>query len=161
MTPDTARALGAEEDQLVAVESDHGQVDASVIINPHLADGVVAIAIGQGHTNFGRYATGRGVNPIALLDAEPDAASGGVRWVGTGVRITPLELTRPIPRLQRNFDQAGRELARTVSLAALVAGEVHPETQPFSLHPDHDHPVHRWGIVLGGVVGGVAGVARG
>ena len=55
MTADTARALGAEEGQLVAVESDHGQVDASVIINPHLTDGVVAIAIGQGHTDFGRY----------------------------------------------------------------------------------------------------------
>ena len=148
MTPDTARALGAEEGQLVAVESDHGQVDASVILNPHLAERVVAIAIGQGHTNFGRYTTNRGVNPIALLDAEPEAASGGVRWVGTGVTLTSRELTRPIPRLQRNFDQEGRELAQSVSLMALVADEVHPEKPHFSLHADHDHPVHRWGMAI-------------
>ena len=148
MTPDTARALGAEEGQLVAIESDHGRVDASVIINPHLADRVVAIAIGQGHTNFGRYATGRGVNPIALLDSEPEAASGGVRWVGTGVSLTPRELARPIPRLQRSFDQEGRELAQAVALSALVAGEVTPEEQHFSLHAEHDHPVHRWGMAI-------------
>ena len=148
MTPDTAEALGAEEGQLVTVASDHGQVDASVIVNPHLAEGVVAIAIGQGHTDFGRYATGRGVNPIALLDPAPEAPSGGVRWVGTGVDVTPRELSRPIPRLQRNFDQEGRGLAQSVSLAALAAGDVHPEEHHFSLYPEHEHPVHSWGMAI-------------
>ena len=148
MTPETASALGTREGQLVAIESDHGQVDASVIINPHLVDGVVAIGIGQGHTNFGRYATGRGVNPIALLDAEPEPASGGVRWLGTGVDITPRELDRPIPRLQHTFDQQGRELAQSVSLAALAADQVRREAPQFSLHAEHDHPVHRWGMAI-------------
>ena len=148
MTPDTAEALGAEEGQLVTVASDHGQVDASVIVNPHLAEGVVAIAIGQGHTDFGRYATGRGVSPMALLDPAPEGPSGGVRWVGTGVDVTPRELSRPIPRLQRNFDQEGRDLAQAVSLAALAAGDVHPEEHHFSLYPEHEHPVHRWGMAI-------------
>ena len=148
MTPDTAEALGAEEGQLVTVASDHGQVDASVIVNPHLAEGVVAIAIGQGHTDFGRYATGRGVSPMALLDPAPEAASGGVRWVGAGVDVTPRELSRPIPRLQRNFDQEGRGLAQSVSLAALAAGEVHPEEHHFTLYPEHEHPVHSWGMAI-------------
>ena len=148
MTPDTADALGAEEGQLVTVASEHGQVDASVIVNPHLAEGVVAIAIGQGHTDFGRYATGRGVSPMALLDPAPEAPSGGVRWVGTGVDVTPRELSRPIPRLQRNFDQEGRGLAQSVSLAALAAGDVHPEEHHFSLYPEHEHPVHSWGMAI-------------
>ena len=148
MTPDTAEALGAEEGQLVTVASDHGQVEASVIVNPHLAEGVVAIAIGQGHTDFGRYATGRGVSPMALLDPAPEAPSGGVRWVGTGVDVTPRELSRPIPRLQRNFDQEGRGLAQSVSLAALAAGDVHPEEHHFSLYPEHEHPVHSWGMAI-------------
>ncbi len=148
MTPATAEAIGAEEGQLVTVASDHGQVDASVIVNPHLADGVVAIAIGQGHTDFGRYATGRGVSPMALLDPIPEAPSGGVRWVGTGVDVTPRELSRPIPRLQRNFDQEDRGLAQAVSLAALAAGDVHPEEHHFSLYPEHEHPVHSWGMAI-------------
>ena len=145
MTPATAQALGAEEGQLVSIESDHGQVDASIIFNPHLAEEVVAIAIGQGHTDFGRYATNRGVNPIALLDAVPEAASGGVRWVGTGVTLTPRDVVRPIPRLQRSFDQDGRELAQSVSLATLLTGDARPEKPPFSLHADHDHPVQPLG----------------
>jgi len=148
MTPATAEVLGAEEGQLVTVASDHGQVDASVIVNPHLAEGVVAIAIGQGHTDFGRYATGRGVSPMALLDPAPEAPSGGVRWVGAGVDVTPRELSRPIPRLQRNFDQEGRGLAQAVSLAALAAGDVHPEEHHFSLYPEHEHPVHSWGMAI-------------
>ncbi|MDA1094583.1 MAG: 4Fe-4S dicluster domain-containing protein [Acidobacteria bacterium] len=148
MTAETAEALGATEGQMVAVESDHGQVDASVIINPHLGADVVAIAIGQGHTNFGRYADNRGVNPVALLSATPETASGGVRWTGTGVNLTTRELARPIPRLQRTFDQDGRELAQSVSLAALVAGDVHPEEEHFSLHADHEHPDHRWGMSI-------------
>ena len=148
MTPATADALGAAEGQLVTVASDHGQVDASVIVNPHLADGVVAIAIGQGHTDFGRYATGRGVSPMALLDPAPEVPSGGVRWVGAGVDVTPRELSRPIPRLQRNFDQEDRGLAQAVSLAALAAGDVHPEEHHFSLYPEHEHPVHRWGMAI-------------
>ena len=148
MTPAAAARLGAEEGQLVTVESDHGRVEASVIVNPHLAEGVVAVAVGQGHTDFGRYATGRGVNPTALLDPAPEPLSGGVRWAGTGVDITPRALSRPVPRLQRTFDQEGRGLAQAVSLAALAAGDVHPEEHHFSLYPEHEHPVHRWGMAI-------------
>lgn len=148
MTPAVADRLGAEEGQLVTVESDHGRVEASVVVNPHLAEGVVAIAVGQGHTDFGRHATGRGVNPMALLDPAPETPSGGVRWVGTGVDITPRALSRPVPRLQRTFDQEDRGLAQAVSLAALAAGDVHPEEHHFSLYPEHEHPVHRWGMAI-------------
>lgn len=148
MTPAVAGRLGAEEGQLVTVESDHGRVEASVVVNPHLAEGVVAIAVGQGHTDFGRHATGRGVNPMALLDPAPETPSGGVRWVGTGVDVTPRALSRPVPRLQRTFDQEGRGLAQAVSLAALAAGDVHPEEHHFSLYPEHEHPVHNWGMAI-------------
>ena len=148
MTPATAASLGAEDGQLVSLESDHGSLDATVIINPHLRDGVVAIPIGQGHSDFGRYASGRGVNPMALLDPAPEATAGGVRWAGTKIDATPRDVRRPIPRLQRHFDQEGRDLAQSVSLAALAAGDVHPEEHPFSLYPDHEHPDHRWGMAI-------------
>ncbi len=147
MTPATAEGLGADEGQLVSVESDHGQVDASVILNPHLADGVVAMAIGQGHTNFGRYATDRGVSPMTILAAAP-APGGGPRWTGTGVDVATRDVVRPIPRLQRTFDQEHRELAQSASQTALDAGEVHPEEHHFSLYPEHEHPVHHWGMAI-------------
>ena len=148
MTPETAAAIGAEDGQLVTLESDHGAVDATVVLNPHLHPGVVAIPIGQGHTDFGRYATGRGVNPMVLLDPEPEATSGGPRWAGTRVDAKPRELHRPVARLQQTFDQDGREIAQAVSRAALDAGNVHPDEPHFSLYPEHEHPTHRWGMAI-------------
>ena len=148
MTPETAARIGAEDGQLVTLESDHGAIDATVVLNPHLHPGVVAIPIGQGHTDFGRYATGRGVSPMVLLDPAPEAASGGPRWAGTRVDATPRELQRPLARLQQTFDQQGRDIAQAVSRAALEAGDVHPEEEHFSLYPEHEHPTHRWGMAI-------------
>ena len=148
MTAETAASLGVADGQLISLESDHGSVDATVLVTPQLRPGVVAIPIGQGHADFGRYATGRGVNPIALLDPEPETGAGGVRWAGTRVDATPLDVRRPIPRLQNTFDQHDRDLTQSVSLAALAAGAVHPEEPRFSLHPEHDHPDHRWGMAI-------------
>ena len=108
---------------------------------------MLAMPIGQGHTGSGRYADRRGVNAFQLLDGTPDATSGGRKWT-VRVDATALEVTRRVPRLQTEFDQRDRELSRTVSLAALVAGEVEPEPEHFSLSPDHEHPIHHWGMAI-------------
>ena len=143
----TAQSMNAQEGQLVRLTTDHGTVDASLLINDQLRDGVVAMPVGQGHTDYGRYADGRGVNPLALLSGAPEPESGGRQWV-VGADATPLEVTRRIPQLQKHFDQEDRELAQAVSLAALAAGEVVPEEEHFSLSPEHDHPVHHWGMAI-------------
>ena len=148
VSPDTARSIGAENGQLITVESDHGRLDVSVLITPQLHPGVVALPLGQGHTDYGRYATGRGVNPMLLLDPNPDEPSGGIRWLGTRVDMTARALHRPVPQLQTEFDQQNREVAQTVSLATLAAGEIAPEAPHASLYPEHEHPVHRWGMAI-------------
>ena len=148
LAPETARAIGADEGQLVTLESDHGTVDVSVLINPHLRAGVAAMPLGQGHTEYGRYATGRGVNPTVLLGAAPEPASGGPQWLGTRVDATPRALHRPMPRLQSTFDQMDRGIAQAVSMAALASGEVDPEPEHVSLYPPHEHPEHRWGMAI-------------
>ncbi len=146
--PETAAAIGADENQLVTVESDHGRVEATVLLNPHLHAGAAAMPIGQGQTNAGRYARGRGANPIALLDPEPLDGSGGLRWAGTRVDVTPHELHRPVHRLQRTFDQQGRGLALAMTQQALDAGDMPHEEVHLTLNPPHDHPKHRWGMAI-------------
>ncbi|MET0214217.1 MAG: molybdopterin dinucleotide binding domain-containing protein, partial [Vicinamibacterales bacterium] len=176
--PDTAKAIGATDGQLVTVESMHGKLDASLLTNSQLRPGVVAIPIGQGHTQYGRYATGRGVNPIALIDPAPEALSGGVRWLSVKARVTPRDLRRPVGRSQGSEQQLDREIARVVSLND-VAGGGAPAAMPSrgqgirreasasvrggggapppveesraehrSLSPEHRHPVHRWGMAI-------------
>ena len=144
----TADSIGAEEGQLIRLATDHGTVDASLLINGQLRDGVVALPLGQGHTGYGRYAAGRGVNANLLLDPGPEPLSGGRQWVGTRVDATALDVTRRVPRTQTNFDQDGRELAQTVSLAALAAGEMPPEPHHLTLNPPHEHPIHQWGMAI-------------
>lgn len=144
----TADSIGAEEGQLVRLESDHGTVEASLLINDQLREGVVALPFGQGHTDYGRYAAGRGINASLLLDPRPEQLSGGQQWAGTRIDAIALDVTRRIPRLQTNFDQDGRELAQTVSLAALAAGEIPPEPHQITLNPEHEHPIHHWGMAI-------------
>ena len=146
--PETARAIGAEEGQLLTIESDHGAADATLLLNRHLRPGVVAVPLGQGHTRYGRYATGRGINAAALLDPAPEEASGGPRWLGTRVDVTPRAVRRPLPRLQTTFDQDGRGIARAVTREALAAGPDDAGEPAVSLYPDHPHPVHRWGMAI-------------
>jgi anaerobic selenocysteine-containing dehydrogenase/Fe-S-cluster-containing dehydrogenase component len=167
--PDTAKAIGASDGQLVTVESMHGKLEASLITNSQLRPGVVAIPIGQGHTQYGRYATGRGINPIALIDPAPEALSGGTRWLSVRARLTPRDLRRPVVRGQGSEAQFDREVARVVSLneaggagraggaggAVRGGGGAPPPVEEKragenhrSLSPEHRHPVHRWGMAI-------------
>jgi molybdopterin-containing oxidoreductase family iron-sulfur binding subunit len=151
--PDTAKAIGAADGQLVTVESMHGRLDASLITNSQLRPGVVAIPIGQGHTQYGRYATGRGINPIALIDPAPEARSGGARWLSARARLTPRDLRRPVMRSQGSEQQFDREIAPVVPLneVARGAGREAPAdraAEHLSLSPEHSHPVHRWGMAI-------------
>ena len=146
--PETAAVIGAEEGQLVTIESDHGAADATLLLNPRLRPGVVAVPLGQGHTQYGRYASGRGINAAALIDPAPEAASGGPRWLGTRVDVTPRAVRRALPRLQTTFDQDSRGIAQAVTQEELAAGLPDVQEAPFSLYPDHPHPVHRWGMAI-------------
>jgi len=146
--PDTARMLDAEEGQLVTIESPHGKLDVPILFNEHLRRGVVAMPIGQGHTEYGRYATGRGGNPIALLDPEPEALSGGLRWLSVNVGVTPRQLRRPVTRLQWTDRQFDRGVAQALSLSVFNRGDVEPREEHPSLYPDHEHPAHRWGMAI-------------
>jgi molybdopterin-containing oxidoreductase family iron-sulfur binding subunit len=47
----------------------------------------VAVPIGQGHDAFTRFASGRGVNPIAILAPVSEPASGALAWAATRVKI--------------------------------------------------------------------------
>lgn len=82
-----ARELGIAEGDLVEVTSTQGSVRAHAFLNPGLAPDAVAMPVGQGHTNFTRYATGRGVNPISILAPTTIPETGTLAWSATRVKI--------------------------------------------------------------------------
>lgn len=69
VNPKTAEGLGLAEGDGVTVTSPSGKITAHVVINPGIAPNVGAMPLGQGHTRYGKYANGRGENPITLLPA--------------------------------------------------------------------------------------------
>jgi anaerobic selenocysteine-containing dehydrogenase len=82
-----ARELGIEQGDLIEVTSTQGSVRAPAFLNPGIAPDAVAMPVGQGHTNFTRYASNRGVNPISILAPATIAEAGTLAWSATRVKI--------------------------------------------------------------------------
>lgn len=85
-----ARELGIEQGDLIEVTSTQGSVRAPAFLNPGIAPDAVAMPVGQGHTNFTRYASNRGVNPIAILAPATIAETGTLAWSATRVKIAKV-----------------------------------------------------------------------
>jgi menaquinone reductase, molybdopterin-binding-like subunit len=87
INPQTAERLQIAQGDLVDVTSPQGVVRAPAMIFPGLAPDVIAMPVGQGHETFTRYASRRGVNPIAILAAATEAETGSLAWAATRVKI--------------------------------------------------------------------------
>lgn len=82
-----AAALGISMGDVIEVTSTQGSLRAPAFLSPGIAPDAIAMPIGQGHTNFTRYATNRGANPIAILAPSTVGDTGALAWAATRVRI--------------------------------------------------------------------------
>ncbi len=48
------------------------------------------MAIGGGHTHYGRYGSGRGANPMSILSPAVEPATGSVATGATRVKLTRI-----------------------------------------------------------------------
>ncbi len=153
--PETAARLGVAEGDLVAVESAAGRLEAPAYLYAGLRQDTVAIPLGQGHEGFGRYATGRGVNPARLLPARADGASGGLAWAGVSVKLSRAEGSARLARTDGSLTDLGRGFAQVIPLSVLT-GESPPEPAAEretsraypELYPPHEHEDYRWGMAI-------------
>jgi len=88
LDPKTAITLGIAEGDLVRVESPNGVIEAPAFIHPAAIPGVVSMAIGAGHTHFGRYASDRGANPLSILAPAIEKSTGAIATGATRVKLT-------------------------------------------------------------------------
>lgn len=82
-----ARELGIAQGDIIEISSTQGALRAPAFLNPGLAPDAVAMPVGQGHTNFTRYASNRGVNPISILAPVTIPETGTLAWAATRVKI--------------------------------------------------------------------------
>jgi anaerobic selenocysteine-containing dehydrogenase len=84
----TGERLGIQQGDLVEIVSPQGSVRAPAILSPGIAPDMVAMPVGQGHDNFGRFASGRGVNPLSILAPLAEPETGSLAWAATRVKIS-------------------------------------------------------------------------
>jgi menaquinone reductase, molybdopterin-binding-like subunit len=88
INPATAEKLGINTGDVVELASSQGTIRTAAMITPGIAPDVLAMPAGQGHTNFTRYATGRGANPVQLVAPITVEGTDALAWAATRVKIT-------------------------------------------------------------------------
>jgi anaerobic selenocysteine-containing dehydrogenase len=121
LNPKTAEELGFAEGDLVSVESPRGSITTPVYIYPGIRPDVVAMPIGQGHSDYGRYAKNRGSNPIAILAPRAQFRSGALASSATRVKLTATGRNVALVKTGGNSRQLGRGIVQTTGGA--VGGE--------------------------------------
>ncbi len=152
--PDTAAKLGVAEGEMLEVASPHGTLTAPAFLYPGIRPDTVALPLGQGHTVYGRFAKGRGANPIALLPPEVDPVSGGRAWFGTRVTLRKTAAQGRLILMQGSPHQHSRGIARALSLAEAQEAVADPAASETAHHMERvvqdaaaDSP-YRWGMTI-------------
>ena len=99
MNPETAHELGIENDDVVRIVSEAGELEVPVYVYPAIRPDTIAMPFGQGHTAYGRYAAGRGVNPADLLGQHFNEA-GDLAFAGMKVKVEKTGVKKPLSRLE-------------------------------------------------------------
>lgn len=107
--PKVAHELGLENDDIVKVISAAGELEASVYLYPAIRPDTIAIPFGQGHSAYGRYAAGRGVNPLDLVVPAYNPA-GDLAFAGMKVKIEKTGKKRELARLESKIGVYGEGL---------------------------------------------------
>jgi len=153
ISPATARRLQIVEGDAVEVSNGSGRVTAPARITNDVADNVVGLAFGQGHTSLGETANGRGVNAFLLrTQSEGDSLFGTVRLRKTGERGT-------LTYLSSTQEQQGRGIVRWTTpeeLRARTKNDIEDVIWPGprgydprrDLYAPHEYPEHRWAMVI-------------
>jgi anaerobic selenocysteine-containing dehydrogenase/Fe-S-cluster-containing dehydrogenase component len=163
---ETAARLGLSRGDVVKLISPHGSIELPAWPSSTLHPRAVAITMGLGHDYPGAYArAGRlrathgndvmlnaGANPMRLLGATPEAASGGLPLLAVKVSLAKTGARHPLAIPQATFNEEDREIAEVVGLAAARELELRgkrPEgaSHP-SMYPEVKYPDYRWGMAV-------------
>ncbi len=110
INPATAQSYGIRQGDMVRIHSPRGSIDAPALHYPGIRPDVIAMPIGQGHTDYGRYANARGTNPLSILAPLFDVESGALALGGTRVRLEPLAVPGNLVLLEHPGAKAGTDL---------------------------------------------------
>lgn len=103
INPKTAKELGVEDGDTVKVISPYDEIEAPVYLFPALRPDTISIPLGQGHSDYGRYARKRGSNPIQLVGTQTDDTGSSLAWANVRVKITKTGDKKALARLESSI----------------------------------------------------------
>ncbi len=119
--PLTARKLGISAGDHVKIDTAAGSITAAAFPYLGIRQDTVAVALGQGHTSYGRYAKDIGINALNALGAAWNAA-GGLALTQQKARVAKTSDHSPLVTTEGSARQHGRGIAQAITVADLVAG---------------------------------------
>jgi molybdopterin-containing oxidoreductase family iron-sulfur binding subunit len=165
--PETMERQGLVQGEVVRLQAEGATLEAPVYETEGVKPGVLAMPIGQGHTSYGRYAQGVGLNPLPLFPRALDPLSGAPFFAVQLQGFAKTGLSLKLARTDGSRTQYGRKIAVTTTMAGLAHGEGHegpglgmwefPLTLPLpegydrkerDFYPPHQHDGYRWAMVV-------------
>ena len=142
--PHTAEALGIRNNDVVDVNSSLGKIRCAATVHSRISPDAVAVPLGQGHTAYGRYASGRGANPWPILT--PGKLHVPVTLKSSGKKH---ELISPL----FTSDMMHRPIVEKITLDEVKRGTQPPPREPpppkpYELWPKHVYKEHHWGMTI-------------
>ncbi len=158
--PQDAERLNIRKGNVVQLTTQHGVIELPAYIYAGVKPGVVAVPIGQGHTEYGRYAKHAGANVSTLLPPLPLDASGGLHFSQIDVRVVNRGQRVRLADVAGSDYQHGRNIVQVVTVEELLRQTkelqegMYKEPKGFgqpdgpTMYEKHDHPDHRWGMTI-------------
>jgi molybdopterin-containing oxidoreductase family iron-sulfur binding subunit len=119
--PQTFKKLGLKEGQHLTVQTAAGKITAPVYRYMGVRPDTVAVALGQGHTAYGRFAKSIGVNAYDLVPNGWDTA-GGLALAASKGTVTVVSDVSQLVTTEGSARQHGRGIGQAITLADLVSG---------------------------------------
>jgi molybdopterin-containing oxidoreductase family iron-sulfur binding subunit len=137
--PMTAKKLGLKPGDHLTVKTAGGSITAPALVYMGVRPDTVAVALGQGHTAYGRFAKGVGVNAYAALPVTLNEA-GGLALTATKAQVSKADGYSDLVTTEGSARQHGRGIARATTLEALEkGGSGETPAAPAGGAESHDH----------------------
>ncbi len=150
INPEVAERMGLDDGSYVKVELPGGSFEAQVFVYEGIRRDVLAVALGQGHTSYGRYAKGRGQNPFSFLPVATDSLSGGFALLSSKAKVSSLRKRDLLVRTQYTKSQGDRPMAKTVALAEIGHHQDSHKNEKHhpDFYPEKEYVKYRWGMAI-------------
>lgn len=155
-----AKSIAKANEKVVTITTALGAIDLPVIVQPGMADNVIATQLGYGHTAMGKVAEGVGVNTYMLTSAGHTTSYVAVTSVtekaGERHRIATTQQhhtlsdghgDRPVAKMMTLGDVAAKNYA-VVSENFNKEGMDGKFLKPLSANAEYIYKGHRWGMVI-------------